>query len=284
MHHPHLSLVTFLLIGIFLAPSAQTATKQEMGVVINLAGKQRMLTQKMSKEILLIARGVYVDSTRGELRQSAELFERTLKGLRDGDSGLGLPPTEDAAIVAQLDRVRELWAQFRKDVDAVLEGDFDRALLERVARQNLPLLAEMNEAVGMYERMGGSDLEPAMARTINLAGKQRMLTQKMTKELFLVANGIAKEENRRRLRETAALFERTLEGLLDGDVDLGLPGTEEPAIREQLELVGILWGEYKPILFAGDTSRDGLAIAAEVNLPLLQEMNKAVTMYEESIR
>ncbi len=48
----------------------------------------------------------------------------------------------------------------------------------------------MNRAVGMYAKASGSKLDPKMADTINRAGKQRMLTQKMTKELLLIANGI----------------------------------------------------------------------------------------------
>jgi hypothetical protein len=63
-----------------------------------------------------------------------------------------------------------------------------------------------------------------MGATINLAGKQRMLTQKMTKELLLVANGIDADANKANLGKTVALFQSTLTGLLDGDEGLGLPG------------------------------------------------------------
>jgi len=279
-----MGLIAIFLASLFFAGIGQAATKKEMGVVINLAGKQRMLTQKMSKDILLIGKGVYVDDTKISLKASAELFEKTLKGLAVGDASLGLPETTDKAILAQLDKVGELWDLFRKNVDAVLAGDASKSIMERVAKQNLPLLKEMNKAVQMYADMSGSNLEPAMAATINLAGKQRMLTQKMTKELFLCANDIDADANQVNLKKTAALFERTLAGLLDGDEELGLPGTEDEAIRDQLRLVDILWSEYKPILFAADTSVDGLAIAAEVNLPLLEQMNIAVKMYEESVR
>ena len=36
-------------------PLAFSQSAEEFGVVINLSGKQRMLTQKMSKEVMLIA-------------------------------------------------------------------------------------------------------------------------------------------------------------------------------------------------------------------------------------
>ena len=267
-----------------LAWGAQAATKQEQAVQINLAGKQRMLTQKMSKEVLLVARGIDAEANRKNLAKTAALFEKTLNGLVTGDADLGLPPTTDPAILAQLDVVKGLWKDFKKNVDAVLAGDTSPAVLTAIANQNLPLLKQMNKAVQMYAKAAGSSLSPAMATTINLAGKQRMLTQKMTKELLLVANGVDADANRAALKKTVALFDRTLKGLLDGDAGLGLPGTKDPAIRAQLQVVAKLWQEYKPVLDAVDTSDAGLKKAARLNLPLLKEMNKAVKMFERSVK
>ncbi len=62
-------------------PTKTEVTKQQSGTVINLAGKQRMLTQKMTKELLLIANGIDVDKNRESLKKTAELFENTLKDL-----------------------------------------------------------------------------------------------------------------------------------------------------------------------------------------------------------
>lgn len=277
-------LILFTSLAVFLSFNAFALSKQEMGTVINLAGKQRMLTQKMSKEVMLIAKGVDVDANKANLQKTAGLFDKTLKGLVNGDADLGLPKTTDAGILSQLAKVSELWAGFKPNVDAVLGGTTDKGVLEKVAAQNLPLLKNMNNAVQMYTKMSGSDLDPAMATTINLAGKQRMLTQKMTKELLLVANGIDADANKANLQKTAGLFERTLKGLFDGDVELGLPGTKDPGIRAQLEKVQGLWADYKPVLDKVDTSAEGLAKAAKLNLPLLKEMNKAVKMYEKSVK
>lgn len=277
-------LILFTSLAAFLSFNTFALSKQEMGTVINLAGKQRMLTQKMSKEVMLIAKGVDVDANKANLQKTAGLFDKTLKGLVNGDADLGLPKTTDAGILSQLGKVSELWAGFKPNVDAVLGGTTDKGVLEKVAAQNLPLLKNMNNAVQMYAKMSGSDLDPAMATTINLAGKQRMLTQKMTKELLLVANGIDADANKANLQKTAGLFERTLKGLFDGDVELGLPGTKDAGIRAQLETVQGLWADYKPVLDKVDTSAEGLAKAAKLNLPLLKEMNKAVKMYEKSVK
>jgi len=284
MKNTMIRLMTVFGLGLLLSVPVYAATNQEMAGVINLAGKQRMLTQKMSKEILLIAKGVDADANKGNLKATATLFDKTLKGLIAGDAELKLPKTEDPAIVAQLEKVQGLWTEFDKSVNAVLGGDTSAAVLTAVAQQNLPLLKNMNKAVQMYAKASGSSLDPAMATTINLAGKQRMLTQKMTKELLLVANGIDADANKANLAKTVALFDRTLKGLQNGDKDLGLPGTKDKAILAQLDVVTKLWAEYKPVLDAADVSDAGLAKAAKLNLPLLKNMNKAVKMYEASVK
>ncbi len=289
-----LGVAIILLSGLCFPAYSHAITEHEMGVVINLSGKQRMLTQKMSKEILLIAKGVNTDQNKENLEKTAGLFDKTLKGLIHGDKDLKLATNENPKIIKQLEKVTSLWGGFRENVDAVLGGDTSNAVLEKVAKENLPLLKNMNRAVRMFEndakQMGGKSLDPGMATTLNLSGKQRMLTQKMTKELLLLANGIEPDKNRRNLKKTTSLFERSLKGLQVGDKDLGLPGTENPDISEQLELVEELWSDYKSVLGAviSDASntvpKETLAKAAKMNLPLLREMNKAVKMYEKSVK
>jgi len=253
-----------------------TQTKQQSGNVINLAGKQRMLTQKMSKEALFVAKGLDADANKANLQKTAALFDKTLKGLIAGDSELNLPKTTNPEILAQLEVVSKLWTSFKANIDKVIAGNADKATLEAIAKENLPLLKNMNKAVGMYAKASGSSLDPQMAKTINLAGKQRMLTQKMTKELLLVANGIDADNNKQNAKKTAQLFESTLNDLI--------AKCKNEDIKKQLNVVADLWAKYKPIVENVDTSDAALKKAQELNMPLLKNMNKAVKMYEASIK
>jgi hypothetical protein len=259
-----------------VAKTEMTQTKQQSGNVINLAGKQRMLTQKMSKEALFVAKGLDADANKANLQKTAALFDKTLKGLIDGDSELNLPKTTNPEILAQLEVVSKLWTSFKANIDKVIAGNADKATLEAIAKENLPLLKNMNKAVGMYAKASGSSLDPQMAKTINLAGKQRMLTQKMTKELLLVANGIDADNNKQNAKKTAQLFESTLNDLI--------AKCKNEDIKKQLNVVADLWAKYKPIVENVDTSDAALKKAQELNMPLLKNMNKAVKMYEASIK
>ncbi len=253
---------------------------RQMGVVINLSGRQRMLTQKMSKEMLLIYHGIDPQLNRTNLGNSALMFAETLQGLINGDKALSLAPTRDQDILKQMNVVSSLWQSFSKTVLAGIGGaEIDLSFIEKVAKENLPLLKEMNTAVYMYERAAGADLAK-LAPVVNLSGRQRMLTQKMTKELLLIAAGVSVEENKANLSKTVALFDRTLIGLRDGDPEQRLPGTEEPLVRDQLAVIEKHWKEYKPVLEKLGLSEAGLRKAAALNLPLLKEMNTAVKMYE----
>jgi len=265
-------------------------TSAEYGVVLNLSGKQRMLSQKMSKEVLLVALGIDLDNNIANLTATSSLFDKTLKGLQLGSADLHLPPTSNKRILRQLEKINELWTGFYPIIKVILNSKtVTPEQVASIASNNLPLLKQMNKAVGLYEKdaqKGGLKADPGLASTLNLSGKQRMLTQKMSKEFLLIAYGHESEPNKLNLLETYTLFERTLKGLRDGDETLGLPGTKSEAIRQQLTVVEGLWLTFKPIVAnaveqSGKIQADQINSLASNNLPLLKEMNLAVGMYEK---
>jgi len=148
--------VMLLILAALVAAAIGLLKQQESdGLVVNIAGRQRMLTQKMTKEALILSRATRnTDKLRAQLLATAKLFDRSLKGLIDGDAELGLPPTEDEAIRAQLLKVQDLWRPFYQAVQTVArnqgQGLEAQKALELLAARNLTLLKEMNRAVGMY--------------------------------------------------------------------------------------------------------------------------------------
>ena len=253
--------LALMLVGL-LPTSVQAGS--DMGDTINVAGRQRMLTQKMSKEVLLIAAGIDTAGNQANLKKTATLFDTSLKGLKDFGH---------ANIAAQLKVVSGLWETFHKHVAAAAGGDTSKGVLASVAAENMPLLKNMNKAVQMYAKAAGSTMSQDLADTINVAGRQRMLTQKMSKEILLIAAGVDGAANTKNLDETAKLFDSTLKGLKDfGNAD----------IAAQLKVVTGLWGKFHAHVKAalsGDTSKGVLSSVAAENMPLLKNMNKAVQMY-----
>ena len=63
-----------------------------------------------------------------------------------------------------------------------------------------------------------------------------------------------------------------------------IAGTKDAGIGKQLGVVKTLLADFKPIIANVDTSDAALNKANKMNIPLLKEMNKAVKMYEASIK
>ncbi|MBA1437834.1 MAG: type IV pili methyl-accepting chemotaxis transducer N-terminal domain-containing protein [Epsilonproteobacteria bacterium] len=126
-------------------------------LMINIAGKQRMLTQKMTKSIFY----TYYSDTQdfSELNNAVDAFEKGLNILEFGDAHKGLygVPTRD--IASQLSHVRSLWKSFSQEIEnfklySVANGSKNAQKLhgtvERIHEQNSVLLDEVDKLVGMY--------------------------------------------------------------------------------------------------------------------------------------
>ncbi|MEM1187901.1 MAG: methyl-accepting chemotaxis protein [Pseudomonadota bacterium] len=114
--------------------------------VINVAGRQRMLTQKMTKEALLVAGGN--DESAAALRATRDEYTKNLNDLSAGNRALGLsaPPSDE--ITADFQAIRELWKPFSAAVSTVLEGSPEvPAALDYINRNNIDLLKASNKAV-----------------------------------------------------------------------------------------------------------------------------------------
>jgi len=278
-----------LLVFLFLGTSFLFAISDKaLGVTIDLAGKQRMLSQRMAKESLLILMDHKAEATRKKLQKNVSLFDKTLKGLISGDSDLGLERVNDPKIQAQLKKVSDLFAPFKQSIISIIDGsatDGDYNLV--VLKSNLSLLKEMNKAVYMYAALTGQAENKAlkMATNINLAGKQRMLTQRMAKDLLIAAMADPKGRapHMRDFNNSRRLFDRTIRGLIHGDAKLHLVKTTLPEIRNQLEKVQALWKLKQRTFDLAVTNRNELYRATTSLDLLMKEMNTAVKLYTRSI-
>jgi HPt (histidine-containing phosphotransfer) domain-containing protein len=139
------------------------------------------------------------------------------------------------------------------------------------------------------------------ALAINLAGRQRMLSQRMTKALLTAeadtARGLPDAEALAELNKTVALFDSTLAGFVHGGTVTGGDGqpatlalVDSAAGREILTQANAVWGPYKELLlpFAAGAPSDAALLGAAVeyaranNLALLGLMNDLTTHLEQT--
>ena len=117
------------------------------GKTINLAGAQRMLTQKMSKDVFAYAVSKS-DKTFIKIKETSSRFNLVLNGLINGDANLMLPAATKPKIVKQLNIVKKLWIPFYANIKVILkkdeEGDDYHSAIEFIKTANIKLLVEMN--------------------------------------------------------------------------------------------------------------------------------------------
>ncbi|MBT3980584.1 MAG: hypothetical protein HOE90_04475 [Bacteriovoracaceae bacterium] len=273
----------------FSVTSRGRSFRHEVKSIIDLAGRQRMLIQKISKDVLFISCNVNKEDALSDLKISKQEFGQVLDGLLYGSKELRLTKIKEPAITEQLRYVKRLWREFLPLINGAEKGQINSTLLRELARQNPLILDNMNKAVNLIQdysnKCVGNGEKSDGANILNISGRQRMLSQKITKELLLITGGIEPENNRRMLANSMTLFERSLNGLLKGDSDQGLPGTHDPELIKQLSTVYDIWGNCKKTINVAINSGQAslghhdLIALYELNLRLLKESNKAVQLF-----
>ncbi|MBR06345.1 MAG: histidine kinase [Rickettsiales bacterium] len=129
------------------------------------------------------------------------------------------------------------------------------------------------------------------ARVINVAGRQRMLSQKISKLALKIEQRKGDNQaNLEDLRNALNLWKQSHEGLQQGDSVLGLSGNPSPLIRKMFSEIE---PHYLSILQAANqlfNNNDTLSISSNVGIilkhegPFLEAMDKIVFQYDNEAR
>jgi hypothetical protein len=254
---------------------------------LNMAGRQRVLTQKMAKEVLLIALEVDLRYNLENLAHSALLFESTLIGLQEGSPPLSLKAIEAREGRKLLKELRSRWGTFfRTVIGPVLEGE---QAPQRIVRQldllNLGLLKSSHRLVEHLHQSSSPDGKRFFhAQLVDRAGLQLVLAQKMTKEYLFIAYRHQRSKNQRRLRETCANFATLLAKLREMGGRAKLDPQVRSGVRNQLDTIEKEWGKIRPLYLAGIKAKEiqpeYVEVLSESELPLLLEVDRVAALYK----
>ncbi len=162
-----LASLSFIIFYMFMATVFVTNLQKDDLLVINLAGRQRMLTQKMTKEI------IYFQVSRNEnnsgdpvlattVRNTMKVFDQTLYALKNsGKAPLSLDlkttkfrecPEAEEPVLSQMVIIERLWVDFFKNMKSLLKDNTDSAQkMKLIKNNNIPLLKAMNKGVVMMQ-------------------------------------------------------------------------------------------------------------------------------------
>ncbi len=153
------SIVTLVIVGLIISTRIVSKSQKSDGLVINLAGRQRMLSQKMAKEALLLSLN-NTEKLKSDLKISIDVFDKTLNALKNGNEAPMIldPNTEKKkrcplpsdTVLAQLNKVLEIWELQKKELSYLLLNT-DKGKVDEISKRSINLLKESNAAVELMQ-------------------------------------------------------------------------------------------------------------------------------------
>lgn len=120
---------------------------------INVAGRQRMLSQRVAKEAMMVAQKVESLAT---VEKTINLFEKSHESLVNGDLKNNIKPVNNAEVIKQLAKVKSLWSDYKNDILIYIENGQG---LDRIHSSSPVVLKEMNKAVVMMAKIADANVK-----------------------------------------------------------------------------------------------------------------------------
>jgi twitching motility protein PilJ len=211
-------------VATFLALSAANRGASQVGAT----GQALMQSQRLAKSVSQALVGS--PQAFPEVKESAEVLTRNVRGLHAGDGTL---PKVDASLRETLEPMVPLVDRAEKNAGVILG---QQATLTQVGQALRTINRQSSDLLETAETVSSLKLQQgASAAELSAVGQLVMLTQRIGKSAneFLTMEGVSPEAVFL-LGKDLNTFREISEGLLDGNAELRLPATREPQTRERL--------------------------------------------------
>jgi hypothetical protein len=270
-----------LLICIFLwLVSFQSWAKNNYVQEINLASEQRLLTQKIAKEAILVSLNLEKYDNLNNLSESRNRFEKIVLALIEGDDNLAIKASENPRIIAQLEIIIKLWRQYDAVVSQIINThEISEEDVNVINELNIPLLIEANNLVNDYlEVATGLDLNQNLASAINMLTQQKMLIEKISKEVYLIALNKKINNNQEEIKTSLHCFEDLTNILMNNALGKLIINSSE--LAQQLTLIKKLWQDFKLIANA-ELSLNNAKDLSDININLNKQIDYIISLIEK---
>lgn len=191
----------------------------DLNDAINKAGRQRMLSQRVGKAYIALAENVETALAQQVLDRSLALFDRQLVELKAFASNAELKQTYTALEAA--------WSEYKT---ALIGAAPSRAGATAVIAHAGRVLALAHQGTQQYEAL----LAKPVARLVNVAGRQRMLSQRMAQYYLSLALPADAAVARAEIAKARTEFTAALEVLRNAP-------EATAKIKEELQLADPQW-------------------------------------------
>lgn len=244
-----------LLILLCQLPVAQAAPAFDIAEAINVAGRQRMLSQRIVKSYLQMGQDVRYRVANRHLRSSIVLFEQQHRILKHFAS--------NPEVGRSLTLIEKLWPQFKKTATAPVQRDNAEQLREQAEQ----LLAATHQVVVLLTEQSGT----TQGELVDIAGSQRMLTQRMGSLYMLLSWKFDNPLYREDYKVATIQFDEALQELLNANENT-------PEINYLLQQVKQNWNMYK-LSNRMDNDHFIPGLVARMLDKILTQMNQITALY-----
>ncbi len=184
--------------SIFIYNSASAAELKNLSEAIDMAGKQRMFTQKMLKNYAMIGMNNTFGDPKKDLKNIIDKFENHIELLHDF--------TKDEAVKKSINEVKNVWTPIKETLNLTPNKESVKKLQEDLDA----LLKTTDNTTKLFAKL----TDKHYGEIIDISGRQRMLSQKMAGLYMLKVWGINDPKFTKKMEETMTLFKTSLNKLL----------------------------------------------------------------------
>ena len=190
-------ILLIVLFPLLISTSVSAIEIKNLSVAVDVAGKQRMFTQRMLKDYAMVGLENNFGNPGDDLKKIVGLFENHLNSLIEFNND---PATEES-----LEKVKKMWGPIK----SALNEPPSKEKAGKMQEDLEALLKQSNEAVGLFAKQTGK----ASGEIINISGRQRMLSQRMASLYMLKVWGIDDPQFKTKMTKAMDLYRTSLEKL-----------------------------------------------------------------------
>ncbi len=246
--------ILLLVVGFTIVSSANETSKKLYSVINNIlanksqnmqmvskASQNKILSQMIAKDVVLLVAKVAPKYYYKELLDSTKKFNDNMNYLKK--QNLNEESRKD------FNEVEEVWQSFVRNIKNIYtkDGKVNKKSYQYILDENEKLLRLSHKLMQSIQSQNPLNLTGSKVEehTLKFADRERMLTQKMFKERFLIFIRKDEERNRVRLRGSYILFDHTLDALLKGDKKRGIIPVSNKKLRVKIEEMKKIWDSTK---------------------------------------